>query len=216
MSDDKDRSRRRRRAEAARPAPATPRRRLGGRSARVRASVLEAAFRLLMKKGTDAFSIAEVAAKAGVHETSIYRRWGTKHALIRDACLHLVEGALPMPDTGSLRSDLITLLDRLVAMLDSPEGRTVLVLSVSQHPHIVAARRRHWQRRFGLLRALFAKAVARGECPRDVDPIELIETLIAPLYLRVLLTGESLDEWPRREMVDRVLTAYGVPSRASG
>ena len=216
MSDDEGRSRRRRRAEAARPAPATPRRRLGGRSARVRASVLEAAFRLLMKKGTDAFSIAEVAAKAGVHETSIYRRWGTKHALIRDACLHHVEGALPMPDTGSLRSDLIALLDRLVAMLDSPEGRTVLVLSVSQHPHIVAARRRHWQRRFGLLRALFAKAVARGECPRDVDPIEFIETLIAPLYLRVLLTGESLDDWPRREMVDRVLTAYGVPSRASG
>jgi AcrR family transcriptional regulator len=178
--------------------------------------VLQAAFRLLMEKGIDTFTIAAVAAKASVHETSIYRRWGTKHALIRDACLHYVDVALPIPDTGALRSDLTTLLDRLVAMLDSPEGRTVLVLSMSQHPHIVGARRKYWQRRFELLRELFSKAVARGDCPRDVDPIELIEMLIAPLYLRVLVTGEPLDDWPLHEMIDRVLTAYGVRSTASG
>jgi AcrR family transcriptional regulator len=178
--------------------------------------VLQAAFRLLMEKGIDTFTIAAVAAKASVHETSIYRRWGTKHALIRDACLHYVDVALPIPDTGALRSDLTTLLDRLVAMLDSPEGRTVLVLSMSQHPHIVGARRKYWQRRFELLRELFSKAVARGDCPRDVDPIELIEMLIAPLYLRVLVTGEPLGDWPLHEMIDRVLTAYGVRSTASG
>src|SRR5262249_1063329 len=93
-------------------APAAPRKRLGGRSARVRSSVLQAAFTVLMKKGIDAFSIAEVAEKAGVHETSIYRRWGTKHALARDACLHRAEVSLAIPDTGSLRSDLVALLKR--------------------------------------------------------------------------------------------------------
>jgi AcrR family transcriptional regulator len=169
-----------------------------------------------MEKGVDTFTIAEVAANAGVHETSIYRRWGTKHALIRDACLHYADVAVPLPDTGSLRSDLIAWIDRLVATLNSPEGRTVLVLSLSQHPHVVTARRSYWRRRLEMLRALFAKAVARGEFPRSADPIEVIEMLIAPLYLRVLLTGESLDDWPRHEMIDRMLATYGARATASG
>src|SRR5262245_66439137 len=92
-----------------------------------------------MKKGIDAFTIAEVAARARVHETSIYRRWGTKHALARDACLQHAEVALAMPDTGSLRSDLVALLERLTAILVSPEGRALLALSVSQHAPVIKA-----------------------------------------------------------------------------
>jgi len=175
--------------------------------------VLQAAFGVLMKKGIDAFTIAEVASRAGVHQTSIYRRWGTKHALARDACLHQAEGALPIPDTGSLRSDLVALLNRFAAMLESPEGRVLLTLSFSQHPHVVAARRAHWRRRFGLIRTIFDRAVSRGEFPRHADPIPFVQTLIAPLYLRVLITGESLEEWPSHEMIDRFLAVYAVPRK---
>src|SRR5215468_4195831 len=126
-------------------ASAKPRPRLGGRSARVRASVLEAAFAVLTEKGFHAFTVAETAARAGVHETSIYRRWGTKEALARDACLHYSETALEIPDTGALRSDLLVLLQRLVTILTSPQGRTVLALSLSWHPHVVAARHGFWR-----------------------------------------------------------------------
>jgi AcrR family transcriptional regulator len=208
------RARKRGMATGGRPA-AKPRRRLGGRSARVRAAVLQAAFRLLVEKGLDAFTVAEVAVRAGVHETSIYRRWGTKHALARDACLHYSEGALEVPDTGALRSDLIALLESLVAILVSPQGRVVLTLSLSQHPHVVAARQAFWKRRFAVLRAMFDKAVARGDFPRHGDPMEFLETLIAPLYLRALITGGSLEDWPRNEMVDRMLAAYTKPARNS-
>lgn len=211
MSDRRGRTVRRHRSHAAGEGPAKPVRRPGGRSARVRSSVLQAAFRVLMKKGIDAFTIAEVAARAGVHETSIYRRWGTKHALARDACLDHADGALQIPDTGSLRLDLIALLERLVALLDSPEGRALLTLSLSQHPHVVAARHAFWQRRFSLVHAIFERAVVRGEFPRRADPMPFMQMLIAPLYLRVLITGEALDDWPSKEMVDRLLTAYAVP-----
>src|SRR5512144_909234 len=91
--------------------PSAARRRPGGRSARVRASVLEAAFAVLRETGSEAFSIADVAARSGVHETSIYRRWGTKSALILEASLHFAQGAIAIPDTGALRTDLIALLD---------------------------------------------------------------------------------------------------------
>jgi len=194
---------------------AKPRRRLGGRSARVRESVLQSAFRLLVEKGIDAFTIAEVAVRAGVHETSIYRRWGTKHALARDACLHHAESALSIPDTGSLRSDLVVLLEGLVAILVSPPGRALLALSMSQHHHVVAARNAFWRRRFSALRTIFDKAVSRGDFPRHADPMQFLESLIAPLYLRALVTGGSLEDWPRNEMVDRMLTAYARPARSS-
>lgn len=155
------------------------------------------------------------AVRAGVHETSIYRRWGTKQALARDACLQYAESALAIPDTGSLRSDLVALLESLVAILVSPAGSALLALSLSEHPHVVAARHAFWQRRFTALRTMFDKAVARGDFPRHADPMQLLETLIAPLYLRALVTGESLEDWPRNEMVDRMLTAYARPARRS-
>jgi AcrR family transcriptional regulator len=183
----------------------------GGRSARVRSSVLQSAFELLVRKGIEAFSIAEVAAQSGVHATSIYRRWGTKDALVREACLHQADVALPIPDTGSLRSDLVALLDRLVAWMASRQGQVLLALSSSQHPHVVSARRNYWRRRFDLIRPVFEKAKARGEFPRQTDPIEFLEMLIAPLYLRALMTAERVEAWPRKAMLDRLLALYMRP-----
>jgi len=193
----------------------TPRPRLGGRSARVRASVLEAALRLLAEKGLDAFAIAEVAARAGVHETSIYRRWATKDALAWDALMHHAESGIPVPDRGSLRSDLVALLERFVAAMASPQGRALLALAASQDPPVVAARRAFWQRRFESLRPMFERAVARHEFPRQADPMEFLEALIAPLYLRALVTAESLEEWPRNAMIDRMLSVYAVRRKRS-
>jgi len=189
---------------------APPRRRLGGRSARVQASVLEAALRLLAEHGHDAFSIAEVAARAGVHETSIYRRWGTKDALAWDALMHHAETGIPVPDTGSLRSDLSTLLEGFVAAMASPQGRALLALGSSHRPQVVAARRAFWQRRFESLRAVFDRAVSRNEFPRRADPMEFLEILIAPLYLRALVTAEPLEAWPRNALIDRMLALYAA------
>lgn len=185
-----------------------PRRRLGGRSARVRASVLQAAFLALTEKGIEAFTIAEVAARAGVHETSIYRQWGTRTALALEACLHFAAATLTIPDTGSLRSDLAALLGRLVGLLGSPQGQAFLALTASRHPEAVAARRAYFRQRFDAARVIFDRAVSRGEFPGDADAQVLMEALVAPLYLRLLVTGEPLDAWPGNEMIDRLLAAY--------
>ncbi len=82
-----------------------PRPRTGGRSARVRAAVLDATIALLRDEGND-FGIPQVAARSGVHETSIYRRWGSREALIVDAVRTHIGEEIPIPDTGTLRGDL--------------------------------------------------------------------------------------------------------------
>jgi AcrR family transcriptional regulator len=174
----------------------------------VRSAVLEAAVAVLIDKGTERFSIAEVARLAGVHETSIYRRWGTMEALVVDACLRVSEAAIPIPDTGSLRADLVALLDRLVAQLVSPRGRALLATTAARGPHAFAVRRSLFRQRFDLVRAIFDRAVARGEFSRGVDPAPLIEALVAPLYFRLIVTGEPIKEWPRNQMIDRLLAGY--------
>ncbi|MEV1246343.1 TetR family transcriptional regulator [Nonomuraea sp. NPDC050022] len=59
-----------------------PVRRPGGRSARVRTAVHEAVLDLLRKEDWDSLSLARVAERSGVHQATLYRRWGTLGALI--------------------------------------------------------------------------------------------------------------------------------------
>ena len=102
--------------------------RLGGRSARINEAVLTATFQLLAEAGLKNFSIRAVSARANVHETSIYRRWGTPQSLILEACLHFMENAIPIEDTGLLRSDLVAISKRAMATLGGPQGKVVLAL----------------------------------------------------------------------------------------
>src|ERR1700754_1277344 len=78
----------------------------GGRSARVRAAVHRAVEELLGEEAGDALTIPAVAARAGVHSTTLYRRWGSVGELLADVATSRFSGEIVVPDTGSLRGDL--------------------------------------------------------------------------------------------------------------
>ena len=180
----------------------------GGRSARVQDAVLKSTFTLISEKGADGVTIADVAGRSGVHETSIYRRWETPKALVLDACMHFIGDAIPTPNTGSLRTDLIAMMRGTVALHTSPQGQVILALNRLGDAKAQNAKREFWRERFKRLQPIFDRAVARGEFPKNVDPVPLLETLIAPLHFRLLVSVEPLDDWPVVEMVDRVLKGY--------
>src|SRR5215831_6743378 len=111
-------------------ASAGPRRRSGGRSARVRAAVFAAIIHLLQEKGYEALSFSTIAARAGVHETSLYRRWKTKEQLVVDAISSETAKNIPVPNTGALRSDLIQLLQHLRIFLQSSVGQAIVQTAI--------------------------------------------------------------------------------------
>lgn len=186
--------------------PGAPLRRTGGRSARVRATVLDATLEALFSQGIDGLSVAEIAARAGVHPTSIYRRWGNRLNLALDAVLSRTEEVVPTPDTGSLRGDLMALLSSIATFLGTPLGELLVRLAVRRDlPEHEAARGRFWVERFAIGAAILERARRRGELRPEVDPVLALETLIAPLHLRLLLTGEPLDDRLLRTCVDMVL-----------
>lgn len=178
-------------------AKAGPRRaRPGGRSARVRAAVLSATLSELAKRGYAGLSFEAVATRAGVHKTTVYRRWPERPALVLDALLELSERTVPLPDSGSLQADLLALAEAIAANLSAPEVAAVLraLIAARHEPAIAAAVDRYWRARFDLVAEVVRRGVARGELPADVSADLLIEALIGPLYLRALVTGEALDE----------------------
>src|SRR5262245_46618889 len=111
-----------------------PRIRPGGRSARVRAAVHAAAQAVLREGGGAELSIADVAARAGVHPTSIYRRWGSRDALVMDLAIAQVGRDMPIPDTGSLRGDLEAYAIQAARGLSSPAGAAFLRMLVAVLP----------------------------------------------------------------------------------
>lgn len=189
--------------------PAEPKRqRPRGRSARVREAVLKSAFDVLVENGFENFSISDVATRAGVHETSIYRRWGSRQALALDASLHFADDAISVRDTGALRSDLIALMQSAVALLGSPRGQALLAVVELHDDAMQRVKRDYWQKRFERLLPIFVRAVERGEFPTDADPVIFIEALIAPLYFRLLVSMEALHDWPLAAQVDCLLRGY--------
>ena len=72
----------------------------GGRTARVRAAVLTAAGDALAEQGFDRLDLADVARRAGVGKTTVYRRWGTVAGLVADLLDDMADQSSPRSDTG--------------------------------------------------------------------------------------------------------------------
>jgi len=187
------------------------RRRPGGRSARVQAAVFAATIQLLQERGYEALSFATVAERAGVHETSLYRRWKTKELLVVTAISSQVARDIPIPDTGTFRSDLIQLLELLRTFLQSSVGEALVQLAiVSRHaPEIGFFHEEYWRQRRGFLQPVFDRAIARGEVSPQADLQLLFEALIGVFYVRAFVLGEPLDETLPERVVDLVLSGGG-------
>jgi AcrR family transcriptional regulator len=186
----------------------------GGRTARNTAAVLQTAFRLLTSRGLEKLTVAEVAAKSGVHPATIYRRWQTIEALALEASLHGISSAIPIPQLGSLRADLVALVRAIIEVLDGPRGGALLDICRISDPKIAAVRAQFMSTRFEAAAVIFDRAAKRGEWNTRLGWKLPLELLIAPIYLRALVTGQPLRELPVTRMVNVVLAIAKTGSKA--
>ncbi|MGW1678667.1 TetR-like C-terminal domain-containing protein [Saccharopolyspora sp. NPDC002376] len=101
------------------------------------------------------------------------------------------------PDTGAVDTDLRELAHSLVRTMTSPIGQAVLAAMLSDAarlPEIADARKRIFSDRLRRAEPVIARAVERGELPADTDPGELLKTLAAPIYFRLLISAEPVDD----------------------
>src|SRR5260370_11663714 len=73
-------------------------------------AILAAAIDLLAEAGYARLTMDQVAARAGVGKASLYLRWPNKVALVAEAIQHRSAVVPEVPDTGSLREDMLAFL----------------------------------------------------------------------------------------------------------
>ncbi|RDI51970.1 TetR/AcrR family transcriptional regulator [Nocardia mexicana] len=169
----------------------------GGRTARVREAVLRAAGDLLAEHGFAALDLAEVATRAGVGKTTVYRRWRTPAGLVADVLTEMAETSLPHADTGSLRGDLLANA-RLVAetLTDPRQGPLFksLVAAATSDPETAEALHRFYDTRLTEWSPCVHAAIERGELPAETNPRAVLSAVSAPLYYRLLASGDPIDD----------------------
>ncbi|QUQ64877.1 TetR family transcriptional regulator [Kutzneria sp. CA-103260] len=179
-------------------------RRTGGRSARVVAAVHQAVSELMDDPEAEV-TIPAVAKRAGVNPVSVYRRWGTREGLLADVAVARLERDSPLPDTGTLRGDLLAWITFAIEDLATPFGRAFLqamALSMPATPEADAERSAHLRRRIvAVQERIFDRAAARGE--HVPNPGDILDVVLAPLYLRALWGAPPPDPVV---LVDRLLT----------
>jgi AcrR family transcriptional regulator len=192
---------------------AAPVRRPGGRSARVRASAIEATLEELAETGYARLSLESVARRAGVHKTTLYRRWGTREQLVLEAMLERAGEHISVPDRGSLREDLLEFARAAAANAASPEVAAMARAVAAESPHdgrLAAANQRFWAERLDLDAVIVERAIERGEVAPGTDGRRVIEAVVGPIHMRLLLTGEPIDRAFLEGIVDTVVDGVAL------
>ncbi len=182
----------------------------------MRADAIAATLAELAESGYSALSLERVAKRAGVHKTTLYRRWGTREELVLEAMLERAGQRVSVPDTGSLRGDLLELARTAAANAATPEVAAMARAVVAEAPYddrLAAANERFWTERLALDAVVVERAIERGEVAGGTDPRRAIESVLGPIHLRLLLTGEPIDRVFLEEIVNTVID--GIAPRPS-
>ncbi len=163
-------------------------------------AILAAAYDELCEVGYAAFTVEQVAARAGTGKASIYRRWPTRQELLLDA----LSAGLPMPAQCGLEpvlDDTVTTADALRGIakdigrvLTSPAGAAMRAVKyeAASNPELAQLVDERFQapRRSALL-ALLRRGVTRGEVRADAVSGLVADVLPAMLLHQLLMQHES-------------------------
>ncbi|MGR6918637.1 TetR/AcrR family transcriptional regulator [[Actinomadura] parvosata] len=175
------------------------------RGAALEKALLDAAWQELTAAGYAGFTMDAVVQRAGTSPPVLYRRWPDRDALVRATVAHVLEQArIDVPDTGSLREDVLTLMREI----NTTRVRLITLMNV----HLAGYYQETGTRPGELLSpggddggdVIFQRAAERGE----IRPERLTERIKAlPFDLlrhEILVTFAPVPDDVLEEIVDTV------------
>jgi AcrR family transcriptional regulator len=187
----------------------TRQRRPGGRTADVTRRINEAVLELLVEGGIDACTFQNVAARAGIERSTLYRRNPDRWPTIMGAIIDYARRETPAAVTGSFRGDLLNVLRSTARVMASPLGPPLMSTAAALRAGAAPGEtERFWESRREQLRPMFDAAVARGELPAHVDREELFAMAAGPIFFRLFISARPFDDGWLREIVDQVCSHY--------
>jgi AcrR family transcriptional regulator len=186
------------------------------REARADRAILTAALELMAERGVHELRMDDVAARAGVGKAAIYRRYRSKDELVAGAVAALVS-EITVPDAGSTRADLLALMrDAVEVYTGSVAARAMpsLVAAMSRNLGLAEAVRDGFlAERRAALRDVLERAIARGDLRPDLDIGLALDVLGGPLFYRLLITGDPIDEQLAEGVTDLILRGFAPDER---
>lgn len=185
------------------PAEITTRQRRG---AAVQAAVLDVTLDLIGQRGYG-FSIDDVAERAEVHKTTIYRNWATKPALVAASIDRLAEANISAARSDDPINDLIALTLEVAKTLRDPRGAQAIravVAAAADDPNLVDTARRFLTARYEIATAIIDRAIAHGQMRSDLDAGLVWRSIVNPLHMSAII-GEAASDTTARTIVDNVL-----------
>jgi AcrR family transcriptional regulator len=176
-------------------------------------AIVEAALAEYARYGLDALSVDAVAARAGVSKATIYRRYPGKVELVTAAALMACEESSPNTDTGSLRGDVKATLRGLRNMLDDPvlgAAKRMLLFDALHNEDLARMHKDLVQRRRARTKAMFERAIDRGELQPDLDLEFACDALGAPIFYRHLMMHQRVSDRYIETVIDGFVARYGV------
>jgi AcrR family transcriptional regulator len=176
------------------------------------AAILTATIELVAEVGIAGLTVDAVACRAGVGKATIYRRWDTKEALMLDAWMSCVS-APAVPDTGSLRDDLVELFGAFDHPLSDRDLQRVfpqMIAAAKVNVEVAEAYRAFIAERRRPMRTVLERAVARGELDAGLDLDIVHDLLVAPLMYRWIVSDGPIDDELIARIIDTVLLGVGA------
>jgi AcrR family transcriptional regulator len=187
------------------------------------AAILDAAWAQLVEAGYPGFTYEAIAARAGTSRPVLYRRWSQREELLIAVLKKFwFSQPIEVPDTGSLRDDMLGFLRNA----DAGRSRIMTMLSVQLMDYFRDSGSSFSQLRDELrgsrptsgMEQIVARAVARGEAPADL-PARVVNLPFDLMRHDMFMTMRAIPEQTRLEIVDEIwlplLRSYGATRAAS-
>jgi AcrR family transcriptional regulator len=176
--------------------------------------IFAATLRLLADNGYDGLTIESVASHAGVNKTTIYRWWPSKEALLAAALTNSDLLAFDIPDTGTLRGDLLALAEGITALLTAQHTTSIaatVFAAAHRKPELAALAQSFFADRLAREQPVFQRAIQRRELPSFADPKTIMDLLAGAIWCRLLLRGETIPPGHLANTVDLILNGIASP-----
>ena len=168
---------------------------------------MRSALEVFLERGYSATSFAEVARRAGVGTPAIYRRWPNKAAMALDIFVREL-GAAPIPDTGSMRADLVEFVRFRLRQWRTPIFHQIvlpLLMESLADPRV--------ERELGGRMAEYRKplidrirrACEAGQLRSKVEPTRLLDLLMGSVSMPLLFNQPLPLDSEAESIVDQVL-----------
>jgi AcrR family transcriptional regulator len=177
-------------------------------------AILAAALKLVKVRGYAAVTIEAIASEAGVGKQTIYRWWSSKASVVFEALSKTIKADAPLPNTGSLETDLEEFLGKMfVGLVKTGAGRVIASLfseAQANSEFDSAFRSEYLSPRRDALRQILEKGKDRKELCPDVDLDLAIDSFYGSMLYRMLNPYAPLDRKFARKLVRQLLKGFGT------